>query len=205
MYRLPGACEGGGDLAHPGVETARVGVDFAEQLDLGLEGRFAERVDIAIEAAVGARGRRRHDPAVARVHRPNGFGGALDRGLGKLAGVGVAGRLARDRAQAETLGGVEAGAFQAAIVEAQTLGLTVLEEQLAVVGAGQRFVDQFLAARPVEPGTVEEQLLGGGDLGHGGFLCASFVSGAPLMAGAAGAGAAGERSGGDPSHMGRDA
>ena len=130
-----------------GSRPARVSVDFAEQLDLGLEGRFAERVDIAIEAAVGAGGRRRHDPRRGPHAPPERF---RRRAGSRPPKVRWRGRSRppspRDRAQAESLGGVEAGALQAAIVEAQTLGLTVLEEQLAVVGAGQRFVDQSLAS-----------------------------------------------------------
>ncbi len=63
--------------------------------------------------------------------------------------MGVAGGLARHRAQAKALGGVEIGGLEAAVVEDQRLALAVLEVQLAVVGALQRFVDQGLHARAV--------------------------------------------------------
>src|SRR3546814_3678552 len=47
----------------------------------------------------------------------HGVGGARDGGFRKLARMGVAGGLARDRPQAEALHGVEAGGFQAPVVE----------------------------------------------------------------------------------------
>jgi hypothetical protein len=169
LERLPLAADRGADLAHALVLGAGIGVDLLEQLDLGLEGLEAERIVVPVEQLVGAGGRPGHDAAVAAVHRGHRPGGALDRILGKLAGVGVAGRLARDGAQAEALHGVEAGASQAAVVVGETFGLPVFQEQLAVVGARQGFVHQGLEPLPVEPGAVEEDLVGGGHMAHGGL------------------------------------
>ncbi len=83
--------------------------------------------------------------------------------------MGVAGGLAGYRAQAEALGGVEAGALQPAVVEAERLRLVVFEEQLAIVGAGLRASPTTRSMRvAVEAGAGEEQLIGPGDIGHGG-------------------------------------
>ncbi len=58
--------------------------------------------------------------------------------------MGIAGRFAGDRAQAEALGRVEAGALDPAVVERQAFGLAIFEKQLAVVHAGQRLGDDRL-------------------------------------------------------------
>ena len=71
-------------------------------------------------------------------------------------------------AQAEALGGVEAGALQLAVVPAEGLRLVVFQEQLAVVGTLEGVADDALEARAVETGAGEEQLIGPGDIGHGG-------------------------------------
>ena len=91
-------------------------------------------------------------PGLDRLHR---VGGAFDRRLGNLAGVGVAGRLAGNGAQAEALVGVETRRLQPAVVEHQALGLRVLEIKLAVVGALERVGDQPAGPFGVEPGPVE--------------------------------------------------
>src|SRR6185312_4652311 len=66
------------------------------------------------------------------------------------------------------LRGVEAGALQLAVVPAERLRLVVFEEQLAVVGALEGIADDALDAAAVEAGAGEEQLIGSGDIGHGG-------------------------------------
>ena len=74
--------------------------------------------------------------------------------------MGVAGRLAGHRAQAEALGGVEAGGLEVAVVVGERLGLAVFQEQLAVLGAGKGIVDQALQAALVQVGTVIKKLVG---------------------------------------------
>jgi hypothetical protein len=54
----------------------------------------------------------------------------------------IADRFAGHRAQAKTLLGVEAAALEAAVVEHQRFGLGMFDEQLAIVGAGERFGDE---------------------------------------------------------------
>src|SRR5262249_16356472 len=55
-------------------------------------------------------------------------------------------------------------AFQLAVVEAQALALHVLEEQLAVVAAGQRLIDHLGRLLLVEPALAEEQRVGGSEM-----------------------------------------
>ena len=58
----------------------------------------------------------------------------------------IADRLALHGAQAETLRGVVGRLLEAAVVEHQRFGLAVLEEQLAVVGAGQAVMQDAVEA-----------------------------------------------------------
>jgi hypothetical protein len=80
-------------------------------------------------------------------------------------GIGV--RLARDRAQAEALGHVETGAFQLAVVEGEGLRLVEFQEQFAVIAALECVGDRALRPPALEPGAIEEQVVGDGDGGHG--------------------------------------
>src|SRR4029453_6314388 len=84
------------------------------------------------------------------AHRLDGGDGALQRLLVECRGMGEARGFARDAAQAEALGGVERGALQLSVVARQALALLVLEEQRAVVAAGQRVVDHLLRLATVE-------------------------------------------------------
>ena len=108
---------------------------------------------------------------MAGMDRLHGGGGALQRGVGQVAGMGIGVRLAGDRAQAEALGHVEAGAFQLAVVEGEGLGLVEFQEQLAVVAALEGVGDGALRPPAVEPGAIEEQVVGDGDGGHRGAPC----------------------------------
>ncbi len=92
------------------------------------------------------------------------------RGFGQLAGMGVARRLAGHGAQAEAARRVEGRGADAAVVERDALALAVLQEQFAVVGAGQRFARQALRDVAVQfgeeavgdgQGRVERHGLGG--------------------------------------------
>src|SRR5262249_17772574 len=105
--------------------------------------------------------------AVAGMDRLHRGGGAADGILAELGGMGVAGGLASYGAQAETLGRVEAGTLELAVVPAEGLGLAVFEEQLAVVGPLEGVADNALDVCPVESGAREEQLISSGDIGHG--------------------------------------
>ena len=57
FHHLPGGADARGDLAHARILGAGVGIDLFQQLHLGLEGRGAERIVVAIKLAVGAAGR----------------------------------------------------------------------------------------------------------------------------------------------------
>ena len=80
--------------------------------------------------------------------------------------MGEAGRLARDRAQAEAPGGVERRALQPAVVERQALGLAVLEEQLAVVDAGETGAEQPHELIGFQVCGGDEAVIETGQIGH---------------------------------------
>ena len=166
LHRLPGAEKRRHDLADSGFLHPGVSVDLRQQRDLVVEGRTVQRVVVHVERAVGAGRRCRHGPSVAAADRADRGGRPLERVLAKLAGVGVGRGLAGDRAQPEALVGVEARALEAAVVEGEALTLPVFEEELAVVGAVQRILDDPLRSRPVEPCAIEEDLVGGGISAH---------------------------------------
>jgi hypothetical protein len=76
--------------------------------------------------------------------------------------------FARDGAQPETLGGIERGGFQLAIVEGERLRQAVLQIKLAIIHAGQGFAHDRLNAVRVHAGALVEQRVGGGEIGHAG-------------------------------------
>ena len=80
--------------------------------------------------------------------------------------MGVAGRLAGDGAQAESLGGVEAGGFQLPIVPAQRLALGVFKIELPIVGTVQGVLHDAFHAGAVHAGAVEEEIVGDGKRAH---------------------------------------
>ena len=104
---------------------------------------------------------------MAALDGANSVGGAPDRCLRHLGGVGVADRLVLDRAQAESLVGIVGRLLEAAVVEHQHLGLRVFEEQFAIVGAFESTIDQLADADGIEAGAVEE---GGVRVHHGSIL-----------------------------------
>ncbi len=166
---LPGRAEARADLPHARVFGARIGVDFLQQLHLGLEARRIERIFVAIEADIGAAGRVRIAPAIAALDRANRVGGADQGGFREVGSMGVAHRLVLHRAQPETLGGVIGRLFQPAIVEGERFRLAVFEEQFAVVGTFEAARNDGFDAAAVEPGAVDE---GSGGGGHGGSVFA---------------------------------
>ena len=143
-------------MAHARVLGAGIGVDALQQLHLGVEGRLAERVFVAIEFTVGAAGGLGVTAAVAAFHRAHRLGGPRKRGFRHVGGVGIADRLVLHRAQAETLRGVVGRLLEAAIVEHQHFGLAIFQEQFAVVGAVQAAPDQLANLGFVEPGAVDK-------------------------------------------------
>ena len=141
---------------HALVLGAGIGVDGLEQLHLGVEARRFERIVVAVELAVGAARRLGIVAGVAALDGAHRIGGARDRGLRHVGGVGIADRLVLHRAQPEALVGVVGRLLEPAVVEHQHLGLLVFEEQFAVVGAFEPAVDQLADADFVEAGAVEE-------------------------------------------------
>ncbi len=147
-----------------GSRRAGIGVDLGQQTRLGGEIDHPERVQIGVERAVGAGGRlgeRALMPAGDGAHRRRG---APDRRLGEFGGMRIAGRLAGDRAQPETLRRVERGALDPAVVERDAFRLAVFEEQLAVVHARERLADKPLDASRIHAGAREKQVVGDGEI-----------------------------------------
>ena len=62
--------------------------------------------------------------------------------------MGIADRLVLHRAQPEALRGVVGRLFQAAIVEAERLGLAIFQEQFAVVGAFEALATRWIGRAP---------------------------------------------------------
>ena len=134
-----------------------MGVDLFQEPHLGLEGGRAERIVVAVQADIGARRRLGIRAGIAALDRAHRLGGARDRGLGEVGGVGIANRLILDRAQAKTLRGVVGRLLQPAVVEQQHLGLAVFEEKLAIVGAFEPAGEMPAGIVPVETGAVEQR------------------------------------------------
>jgi hypothetical protein len=168
LHRLPFAGDRGHDLAHARVLAPRIGVDLRQERDFALETGVGERVDGVIETAVGADGRLGHRAGAALADGLDRLGGAVQGPLAELGGVGVALRLARDGAQPEALGGIVARALHAPVVEADRFREAVFQEELAVIRARQRLLDQPLGLVAVEARALEEQGIGLGKLAHAG-------------------------------------
>ena len=94
----------------------------------------------------------------------HGCGGAFQRGVRQFGGVRVAGGFPGHRAQAEAQRGVEAGTADASVVEADRLAFAVFQEQLPVVGVGQRRRGHPLGGGAVQRRAValEEEAVGNG-------------------------------------------
>ena len=147
---LPGAAERRAHLPDPRILAAGIGVDLLEQCDLVGLVAAADRVGLAVAAPIGAARRQRQRAAVTGLDGADRPDRAAQRRLAQLRAVGAADRLTGDRAQAEPLAGIERGALEPAVVEAEALGLAILEEQLAVVDPVQPFGEQRLEARRLQ-------------------------------------------------------
>ena len=79
LHLLHRGGEAGGDLHHPRVEPAQVGVDLAQHLDLDRELGVVERVAVGVEALVGGLRRGGQRAAAGADREPGGLGGALQR------------------------------------------------------------------------------------------------------------------------------
>ena len=86
-----------------------------------------------------------------------GVGGARQRGVGQVGGVGIAHGLVLDGAQPEALRGVVGGLLEPPVVETQHLGLAVFEEKLAVIGAFEAADEMAAGIVTVEAGTIEQR------------------------------------------------
>ena len=169
LYGLPFARQAGHDLAHAGVLRARVGVDFGQQFDLVLEGHEPQGICVGVEARPTRGGGRRDGAGMSRLDRPDGCRRARHRRVRQVGRMGIADAFARYGAQAETLARIEGGALQSAVVEGQRLALAIFEEQLAVIGPGERVVDLASQGGQVETSAVEEQRVSLGEGAHGGI------------------------------------
>ena len=163
LHRLPLAVHGRHHLRHARVLRAGIGVDLGQQRGAHGEVGGTQRVLIAVEALVGCLWGRREGALVAGADGAHAVGGAGQRVMGDLAGMGVAGGLARHRPQPETERGVGTRRADAAVLQGQRLALPVFEEQFAVIGPGQRLGDEMLGGGTVErrASITKEQPVGG--------------------------------------------
>ena len=160
------ADQGGRDLDHAGIAGAGPGVDLGQKGDLVREGGRGQGIDGVIELLIGGARSLGDAGGVALLGQGGAVGGAVQGGGRDLVGVGVAGGLARHDPQAEALGGVIGGGLQPAVVEDQALALGPLQEQLAVVGAGQSRLQDRQGFVGIDAGGVEDGGRGGVN-GHG--------------------------------------
>ena len=72
----------------------------------------------------------------------------------------IAMRVASNSPQAKTTGLVIACGFQAAIVKHQHFRMAHFKEQFAIVSRCQRIADNFLGARQIQSGFIEEYGVG---------------------------------------------
>ena len=98
---------------------------------------------------------------MATVDGAHRFGRARKRSFRQIGGVRVTDRFGLHGPQAKTLRGVISRLLEPAIIEGQSLGLAIFQEQLAVVGAIQALADQLAYFSAVEPGAVDERRNGG--------------------------------------------
>ena len=68
---------------------------------------------------------------------------ARNRAFRKVGGVRITDRFIFNRTQAKTLRGVICRLLESPVVESERLGLTVFEEQFAIVGAVEPTADQL--------------------------------------------------------------
>ena len=85
-----------------------------------------------------------------RRDRGDACRGTPERGVRQLTRMGIAGRLASDRAQPEAQRRVEAGTANPTVIQADLFALAIFEEQLAIVAAGQGRVEMPLRRCAVE-------------------------------------------------------
>jgi hypothetical protein len=134
-----------------------MGVDRLEQPHLALEGGLVERIIVAVEVGVAAPGRLRIAAGIAALDRAHRIRRAGDGGRRKVGGMGVAHRLILDGAHAEALCSVVGRLLEPPIVEMQHLGLAILEEELAIVGAFKAAGELPAGFVAVQSGAVDER------------------------------------------------
>jgi hypothetical protein len=131
-----------------GSSARSEGVDLAQRVDLGGEGRVRRWDRRRCRAAVGARGGIGQRAAAVADRQPRGVA-RRGRGLfGDLGRMGIARHLAGHGAQPEAFGRVVACRAQAPVVEDQRLGPAPFEEQLAIVGPRDSATHKGLQPRP---------------------------------------------------------
>ena len=155
---LPFACQRAGDLFHPWVFFPRIGIDFTHQFHFGLERCRVEWTVVGIKVNVGTRWWARENARMTKLDHADRLRGPGDRRLGQFRSVGITGRFTGDRAKAKSLRCIVGRSLQPSIVEGKAFCLAVFEEQLAVICAVQRVVNDRLDTVAVHSGLGEEQV-----------------------------------------------
>ena len=103
LHHLPGRAQADGDLPHPRILVADIGVDLGEQFYLRFEAGRIERIFVAIEPHIGVGRGGREIPAIAAAHGRDRVRGANQRRQRDVGGMRIADRVVLHRAQAQTL------------------------------------------------------------------------------------------------------
>ncbi len=131
------------DLRDARIARAGSSIDRLAQIDLVGEGHEVERIGIGIKMPVGALWRAGLGTC-GRIDQRHRLGSTVDCGRAQFIGMRESGGFARHGAQAKARLGVVARGFQPAIVEAECLGLAILQIEFAIVRLGQGLRGQAL-------------------------------------------------------------
>jgi hypothetical protein len=127
------AAESWPDLATRGSRARAAASIVSSSLTFSAKGTSIERRGIGIEVAVVVA--RRRARALWRDRAAQRLAGAADRGGGNVVGMGKAGHLARNAAQAEARIARIVGGLQPAVVEAEALAGDELQIEFAIIAA----------------------------------------------------------------------
>ena len=173
LDRLPFAVQRGHHLLDARILATRIDVDLRQHRGAHGEVHARQRIGIGIEPGIGRARRLGHGAGMARRDRGHAARRPPQRGVRQFARMRIAGGFAGNRAQPEAQRGVEAGAADAAVVQADLFALAIFEKQLAVIAGGQRRPEMALGGGAVElgVGALEKQPIGRGEWGHAGASC----------------------------------
>ena len=145
----PTCGKAGRNLHHARIAGACCRVDHLQQTDLLGEGNPVEWRGVGVEMAIVA-ARRRGRLTLGRIEQLQRLPGTADRFLADFVGVGKAGHLAGNTAQAEPGITRIIRGLEPAVIESEGLAGDELHIEFAIVAARQSFSRQGLGARRIK-------------------------------------------------------